>query len=123
MYVFLCMIFMHILDDFCLQGILESMKQADWWRRQDSYSEMYKYDYLVALVTHAFSWTFSVMIPVVVASSGVLNAAFYTVFIANVIIHATVDDAKANKHRINLLLDQLIHLLQIVGTFFILMVL
>ena len=26
------MIFLHIIDDFCLQGIMASMKQKSWWQ-------------------------------------------------------------------------------------------
>lgn len=120
MYILLSMIFMHILDDFCLQGILASMKQASWWKSQESYSDMYKHDYIVALLAHSFSWTFTTMIPVVIALSGDMKSSFYTAFLANMIIHALVDDAKANKRQISLAQDQAVHLAQIVCTFLIL---
>jgi len=36
---------------------------------------------------------------------------------ANTLIHAIVDDLKANKHKINLIQDQTIHFMQILLTF------
>ena len=38
--IYISMIFMHILDDYCLQGILASMKQKEWWRKQEQYKEL-----------------------------------------------------------------------------------
>lgn len=35
----LTMIFMHIIDDYCLQGILASMKQKSWWTEQKEYKD------------------------------------------------------------------------------------
>ena len=32
--VFLLMILLHVIDDFHLQGILASMKQKEWWKKQ-----------------------------------------------------------------------------------------
>ena len=42
------------------------------------------------------------------------------VFIGNTIIHAVVDNLKANKLKINLVVDQSIHILQIIITYIIL---
>jgi hypothetical protein len=41
---------------------------------------------------------------------------FIVIFILNIIIHSLVDDLKANKKSINLILDQVFHLEQIVIT-------
>ena len=56
------MIFMHIVDDYYLQGILASMKQRLWWKQRAS-EPTYRYDYIWALLMHAFSWTFMIMLP------------------------------------------------------------
>ena len=32
LFILLCMIFCHIIDDYYLQGILASMKQKSWWK-------------------------------------------------------------------------------------------
>lgn len=111
----LLMFFLHIIDDYKLQGILASMKQKNWWKEQKGYKELYKYDYLIALIEHSFSWTFMIMLPIILFfnSSTTLIVAAY---VFNIIIHASVDDLKANALRINLVTDQLIHILQIIFT-------
>lgn len=115
LFILLSMIFLHIIDDYKLQGILASMKQKAWWKEQKGYKELYKYDYIIALIEHSFSWTFMIMLPIVISlrsDIGLLIVAY----ILNMIIHATVDTLKANALKINLVTDQLIHILQIVVT-------
>lgn len=121
MYTLLCMIFLHIVDDYYLQGVLASMKQRNWWFKLPNYNSKYKFDYIAALIAHAFSWAFMVMLPVAFCNSFELSPVFYIMFVWNVITHAFVDDLKANKFKINLVQDQLAHLLQIVVTFAVLM--
>ena len=111
------MIFLHIVDDYYFQGILAQMKQKKFWKEQAP-EELYKYDYIWALIMHAFSWTFMIMLPLAFASQ--IAPAFYVIFIVNLAVHAYVDNLKANKHKINLWQDQLIHLAQIILTFIIL---
>lgn len=110
----LTMIFLHIVDDYYLQGILAQMKQKKFWRKYAP-DEMYKYDYIWALLMHAFSWTFMVMLPLALTIP--VTPAFYIFFFLNVVIHAFVDDAKANRKIFNLWEDQSMHLLQIIVTF------
>lgn len=113
----LFMIFFHIIDDWVLQGNLGLMKQKSWWRAHPEYKDMYKYDYIIALITHAFSWTFMIMIPIAYVSDWKMSVVFITAFIINMSIHAVVDDLKANRKKINLVVDQVIHIIQIVLTF------
>ena len=115
--IFLTMIFLHIVDDYYFQGILAQMKQKKFWKEQAP-DELYKYDYIWALIMHAFSWTFMIMLPLIFVSP--ISLAFYVIFVVNLAIHAYVDNLKANKHKINLWQDQLIHLAQIILTFIIL---
>lgn len=112
------MIFFHIWDDFCMQGILANMKQKSWWEKQDGYSLKYSKDYIPALLAHSFSWAFMIMIPVMASVIvGVVPVCGYAIcLVANIIIHAYVDDLKANKMEINLIEDQSIHLVQIFCT-------
>ena len=114
--ILLSMIFMHILDDFCLQGILASMKQKEWWKKQEQYKEMYKHDYIVALFMHSFSWAFMIMLPLAFALRFDLSTLFLLCFVINLLIHIVVDDLKANKGRINLIEDQVVHIIQIITT-------
>ena len=115
--IFLTMIFLHIVDDYYLQGILAQMKQKKFWKEQAP-DELYKYDYIWALIMHAFSWTFMIMLPLIFVSP--ISPAFYVIFVVNLAVHAYVDNLKANKHKINLWQDQSIHLAQIILTFIIL---
>lgn len=115
--ILLTMIFLHIVDDYVLQGILAQMKQKKFWK-ENAPDEMYKNDYIWALIMHSFSWTFMIMLPFAVR--GAVDVTFYIFFVANLIVHAVVDDAKANRFVLNLWEDQLIHMFQIVITCFIL---
>lgn len=119
-FILLTMIFCHIVDDYYLQGILASMKQKSWWQKSESYSEKYRYDYVIALIEHAFSWTFMVMLPIFIVSKFQIDVFICLVFLVNWIIHAVVDDLKANKKKINLIQDQVVHLVQIFVTFILL---
>ena len=67
-FILLCMIFCHVVDDFCLQpGCLSFLKQKDWWDK-NAPEELYKKDYLMALFVHSFSWAFMIMLPLCVYS-------------------------------------------------------
>ncbi len=115
--ILLSMIFLHIVDDYYLQGILASMKQKDWWK-ENAPDPLYKHDYVVALIEHAFSWTFMIMLPVGISTVFHDKSIILIVimFLINWIIHAVVDHLKANVKVINLVTDQIIHILQIVVT-------
>ena len=119
LFILFVMIFAHIVDDYYLQGILASLKQKTWWENQKSYKPMYKYDYIVALIMHAFSWSFMVSLPILYLG---FTKWIAIAIILNTIVHGIVDDLKANKGKINLIVDQSIHIIQIVITW-ILMVL
>ena len=118
MFTLLSMIFCHIVDDYYLQGKLASFKQKSWWEEKAP-DEMYKHDYIVALIMHSFSWAFMVMMPVAVSQEFQIGAVFVTIFIINTAVHAIVDHLKANKRKINLVTDQSIHISQIIVTFLI----
>lgn len=111
----LLMVFMHVIDDYCLQGILASMKQRDWWKA-NAPASLYKYDYIIALFMHSFSWTFMVMLPIAFHLNFVIGAKFVVFFFGNLLIHGLIDDLKANRKAINLCVDQSIHMLQIAIT-------
>ena len=134
-FILLLMIFLHIIDDYGLQqGCLSYLKQKNWWK-QTWPQELYKNDYIIALLMHAFSWTFMIMLPYIIVP--LMHAfgwtfmimppiaidhklepegMYYFFFTANMIIHAYVDHVKANRLKINLWTDQLIHISQIVLT-------
>ena len=111
----LVMIFCHIVDDYYLQGWLASAKQKKYWR-ENTPEEIYKYDYIWALIMHSFSWSFMIMLPIAFTKGFDLTVSFLVLFAFNLIVHAVTDDLKANKKKINLWGDQLIHIWQIAFT-------
>lgn len=114
-FIVLLMIFLHIVDDYYLQGILASMKQKKFWQ-ENAPDKLYKYDYIWALIMHSFSWAFMVMLPIAFVKGFGLDVWFFVLFALNLIVHAITDDLKANKKILNLWADQLIHICQIVNT-------
>lgn len=76
--VLLGMIFCHIVDDFYLQGILAQIKQKNWWK-ENYPDQMYRQDYLVALMLHSFSWTFMIHLPL--AACTFLTGSYQNVYL------------------------------------------
>jgi hypothetical protein len=112
------MLFLHIVDDYYLQGILAKMKQKSFWE-ENAPDPMYKNDYIVALVEHAFSWTFMIMLPAMVWMfyyQNIHSGWYVILFVWNVVLHSLVDHAKANMKLINLYEDQRVHFIQIMMT-------
>ena len=60
---------------------LASMKQKSWWQKQEQYTDKYKYDYIVALIMHSFSWAFMIMLPIIVISGFKIGMPFVIAFI------------------------------------------
>lgn len=114
--ILITMVFLHIMDDFYLQGILAQMKQKKWWEEQTT-DEQYKHDYIAALIIHGFSWSFMVHLPF--TGLIVLLDRFEDVLvlvlslIAHAAVHTLIDHFKANEHAINLIEDQFFHVTQI----------
>ena len=108
----LLMILMHIVDDYYLQGILASMKQKKWWEKQEGYKSLYKNDYKMALLMHSMSWSIMILLPPMFLI-GINQYLALGAFTLNAMVHCYVDDLKANRGRINLITDQIIHLIQV----------
>ena len=123
-FIFLCMLFCHIVDDYYLQGVLAKMKQISWWQEQTK-DPMYRNDWLPALIAHGISWAFMITLPCniyLLINKPDSIYLFSLMFIFNVYLHCKVDNDKANKHEINLITDQCMHLFQICVTFFVFLV-
>lgn len=112
LFTILLMIFLHIVDDYYLQKWLASAKQKSWWE-ENAPDKLYKFDYIWALIMHAFSWTFMIMLPIAFTLDFNVTGFFVYIFIINMIVHAVTDDLKANRKLLNLWCDQIIHLGQI----------
>lgn len=125
--LFLILLFLHLFADFTLQGLFGPLKQKDWWLKEfqkgstwttyEGLVRFYGKDYRVANAGHALFWTLITFAPLWLWC----ESAWWIVGIVglNAIFHYVVDDLKANAHRINLIHDQLLHLVQIAVTFFI----
>ena len=114
MTLFLLLFLVHCIDDFFLQGgCLVNLKQKSWWEKQTQ-DPKYKYDYMMGLFIHAFEW--SAMLCLVLMLFDASNWFLAGSFIFNGLIHALVDNLKANEFKINLIQDQLIHIVQIIIT-------
>lgn len=125
-FVFIFMLFCHVFDDYFLQGCLANMKQKRWWTgNPDPVARQPKYrnDYKMALLMHSVSWSFMIMLPVAIYHNFDVSWAFLGMYILNVLMHAVIDDAKANEGTINLVGDQILHIFYIVETFMCLVVL
>lgn len=111
------MFFCHIVDDFYLQGLLAQMKQREWWRR-NAPGRLYRNDHVMALFEHAFSWSFVMSLPLLVVAVRTDNEGLMQLllvgYIVNTIIHAYIDNRKANRQVINLIQDQSAHFVQII---------
>ena len=120
LFILLCMLFCHIVDDFYLQGILAKMKQKSWWEEQTD-NQMYQHDWLPALIAHGVSWSFMMMLPCniyLLMNRPDMLYLFLIIFPVNVFVHCFIDHQKCNKRTICLCDDQCVHFGQIVFTFF-----
>lgn len=114
-FILISMLFLHIVDDYYLQGWLASAKQRSWWESNAPYS-LYKCDYIMALFCHSFSWSFMINLPIVIYSLYTGDTWYASALVINLFIHMFVDNEKANRKTINLIQDQCIHFAQIVAT-------
>lgn len=115
LFIFMFMIFMHLVADYNLQGWLASAKQKSWWENNNQ-NELYSSDYKMALLCHAFSWSFLTMLPLAIYHYTIL---WSVIVLVNMVIHYFIDDQKVNKYSINLMQDQTLHLGQILASFII----
>ncbi len=114
--ILVLMLLGHLVADYTLQGWLADGKQKSWWRKifgghEDAVPDKYKHDYKAALVCHALYWSIFICAPFFASSW------FIVAVVLNTVVHAIVDDLKANQLKINLIQDQLLHLGQILITF------
>lgn len=122
---FFTMLFCHIYDDYRLQGILADFKQKSWWKKNCPDKE-YKYDYIIALFEHGFSWSFMIMLPLTVLNiMGWIESnvgVFVLLLVINTLLHSVIDHLKANMKLINLCEDQVMHVGQVLITWLIFMI-
>lgn len=113
-FVFVLMLLLHMVADYTLQGWLANGKCKSWWE-QNAPDEKYRKDYKCALLCHAFYWAAVTFLPILLIDGCcVVSQWKYILALAlNTPVHYFVDDLKANRGRINLWEDQVLHFLQI----------
>lgn len=123
------MLLMHVIADFNLQGWLATSKQKKWWH--DNYpGKMYANDWKACILAHGFMWSMMVMLPlfwyvlfyvdgVTEAQREYFSTTLFVVMLINSIIHAFIDHFKCNKMSTNLIMDQSLHIIQILVTWYI----
>lgn len=114
--IFFVMIFLHIVDDYYLQGCLAKMKQESFWKDIIKDYPICKFDYLVALLCHGFSWSFMVHLPftIITFKDEKYSSIILWSLISNAFLHSFIDNLKCNCKVINLVIDQTLHLIQII---------
>ena len=79
----------------------------------------YNDDYKIAMLLHSFSWSVITFMPVFIMYRGHLGLGDWQAGViigVNSMIHYWIDDKKCNWRSINLVQDQILHLLQILLT-------
>lgn len=109
------MILCHLLADYPLQGWLAQAKAKTYWANSP---ENNQFDWTAALAGHATMWGIVMMIPIAWACNFELGW-FWFALPANIIFHYFIDWLKANKQKINLVVDQYMHIWQIITTWWI----
>lgn len=122
-----CLLF-HIIEDFHLQGILANLKQKNWWKKtylaeMSDPNNIYRCDYIVGLIVHSLEWAMFIHIPIIptIYTTSLYNRPLAVIELIitltiNTVIHAVVDSMKCNRLKLNLVEDQIMHLLQILAT-------
>lgn len=128
MVILMFMLFLHVIDDFHLQGCLATLKQKKYWyeeceklaKHEDTgmihWIELFGHDWIPSLLMHAFQWSFVVMLPIFFAQK-TMSTAYIIALFSNTIFHAIVDHFKCNELKINLIIDQTLHIIQIMITY------
>lgn len=113
--IFALMLLGHFVADYTLQGWLADAKRKAWWEKCFDWDVPDKYgrDYICALFCHALYWSLIVCLPLAALDA----PAYFAMSLVQGVIHAIIDDLKANKSALNLCQDQALHLVQVASVF------
>jgi hypothetical protein len=108
-FLFLIMVVLHVIADYiCQTDVMAKYKQKKSW---DGLAKQYEYDYIVFLCVHSILWSAIVFLPLLFYTN-YNTVIYYDIVMINTIIHMIIDDLKCNKLKINLIVDQVLHLIQ-----------
>jgi hypothetical protein len=118
--LYITILFFHIIADYNLQGVLAQMKFVRFWKdlkeresqRKDGFKISTK-DWLMPMIEHSFMWSFIVHLPIIMFYSINPITIIFSIII-HTCFHMLIDSLKANTNDINLIADQLFHMLQII---------
>lgn len=88
---------------------MEQTAKPVWGTAAEQFRK-YRHDYLAGLAVHSFVWTVVTFAPILWLASW---WAALLIVVPNMAFHWVVDDFKANRYRLTLWQDQLLHLAQI----------
>jgi len=120
-FIFICMMFMHIYDYYSLGGMVVAFKQNKWWQEKFP-KKSHRYDYFAASVLYSFRWTFMFLLPPTAYAYSMGTSfnqylkAYLALFAANWYIHIRLDDLKNDGIIDNLKLDALMQMVPIITT-------
>lgn len=116
-FLILSMIFLHVIADYKIQdNFISTYKQKKNWEEYIKKDKQYRYDYIVVLLVHSFSWSIITFLPLLLELKSMI--VFSIIILINTIFHSIVDDLKTNKFTLNLIEDQFCYLGQIVITLY-----
>lgn len=111
----LAMLLAHVIDDFGLQHFthLNELKTKAWWIEQcylakkynNIDTSIYRHDYIVCLVLHAFKWSCMTLLAGVLVLGLPSTWLLALLVVLNTVVHAFIDDLKANRLKLNLVQD------------------
>jgi hypothetical protein len=118
--LYITILFFHIIADYNLQGVLAQMKSVRFWKdlkereskRKDGFKISIK-DWIMPMIEHSFMWSFIVHLPIIMFYSINPITIIFSIII-HTCFHMLIDSLKANTNDINLIADQLFHMLQII---------
>jgi hypothetical protein len=118
--LYITILFFHIIADYNLQGVLAQMKSVRFWKdlkereskRKDGFKISIK-DWIMPMIEHSFMWSFIVHLPIIMFYSINPITIIFSIII-HTCFHMLIDSLKANTNDINLIADQIFHMLQII---------
>lgn len=116
-HLILSMFLMHVIGDSIFQSITLSMKKRKYYWKD--YNDYRNYLYIFYLLLHSFIWSTTIHFSLIlIMGIKIITRMFIISYIINILLHSVIDDMKANRKMIGMIIDQFLHSLQILLTFY-----